>query len=489
MTSDGPAPGPTGGRDAGHEVDLVVVGGGVSGLAAAWEAVGRGASVLVLEAAGRVGGEIVTSPLGGAMVDEAADAFLARVPEGTQLCAELGIEGELVAPATGGAYVWSGGALRRLPAEQLLGLPTDLDALAASGILSPAGLDRVREDLKGGGPTGAGVRVPGPGEDESVGALVRRHLGGEVLDRLVSPLLGGIWAADTDRLSLQVAAPQVAAVRDRLDDHGGSLVAAAAAARAEQLAAAAAAGDRPLFLAPRGGMGRLVDVLAERLGDRVRTGSPVSGLVAEGGRFRLEPAGVVAGAVVVATPAHAAAPLVAPHAPGAGRFLGGIDHASVTLVGLVVPRAAIDHPMDGSGFLVPASSGRLLTACSWVSSKWAHHAGDGSSVVLRASAGRDGDDRESRMDDDALVAALLDDLRATMALRGDPTDVRVSRWPRSFPQPRPGHLDALAAAEADLAAAAPRLAMTGAWARGVGVPACIRSGRAAARRALGIAPA
>ncbi|HKH06892.1 MAG TPA: protoporphyrinogen oxidase [Acidimicrobiales bacterium] len=477
---------------AGAEVDLVVVGGGVSGLAAAWEGVARGASVLVLEASGRAGGEIVTSPFAGGAVDEAADAFLGRVPEGTQLCAELGIEGELVSPATGGAYVWTGGALRRLPSEQLLGLPTDLDALAASGILSPAGLDRVREDLKGGGPAGdAGpgraAGDPPAGDDEAVGDLVRRHLGEEVLDRLVSPLLGGIWAADTDRLSLQVAAPQVAAVRDRVAEHGGSLVAAAAAARADQLAAAAAAGDRPVFLAPRGGMGRLVGTLSERLGDRVRTGSPVTGLVAEGGRWRVEPAGVVAGAVVVATPAHATAPLVAPHEPGAAAFLRGIDHASVTLVSLAVPREAVDHPLDGSGFLVPRSSGRLLTACSWFSSKWAHHAGDGSTVLLRASAGRDGDDRQAGLDDDAVVAAVMDDLRETMGLRGAPTEVRVSRWPRSFPQPRPGHLAALAAAEADLADAAPRLAVTGAWARGVGVPACIRGGRSAARRALHIA--
>jgi protoporphyrinogen/coproporphyrinogen III oxidase len=437
-----------------ERVDLAVVGGGISGLAAAWEGVQRGASVVVLEAGDRAGGKLGTSPLGGLPVEESADAFLARVPEAVDLCAELGTAADLVSPAFGSAFVWSEGALRRLPAEQLLGVPTDLTAPD----------DR-------------------PAGDESVGSLVRRRLGDEVLDRLVAPLIGGIWAGDCDALSLHTAAPALAAARDRPGEP--SLLRAAAAARAEALAAAAAAGDQPVFLAPRGGMATLVDALADRLGDAIRTGTTVAGLApAAGGGWAIEPADVVAGAVVVATPAFVTAPLVAPHAPLAAKVLGGIEHASVVLVGLAVPRDAVDRDLDGSGYLVPHSSGRLLTACSWVSSKWAHMAGDGSTVILRASAGRFGDERALSLPEDALVAALLADLGDTMALRGAPTAVRVNRWPRSFPQPRPGHLDEVAAAEADMASRAPRLAATGAWARGVGIPACIRGGRAAAATVL-----
>jgi protoporphyrinogen/coproporphyrinogen III oxidase len=454
------------------DVTLAVVGGGISGLAAAWEGVRRGADVAVLEGSDRAGGVVATSPLGDVPVDEAADAFLARVPEAVDLCAELGLAGDLVAPATGTAYVWSGGALRRLPAEQLLGVPTDLEAVAASGILSTAGLARAHEDL-----TRPDDRPEG---DEAVGALVGRRLGDEVLDRLVAPLVGGIWAGDCDRLSLQTATPALAAARDR----GPSLLRAAAAARAEALAAAAAAGDRPVFLAPRGGMGRLVGALVDALGSRVRCGAPVSALSRVGARWRLEPAGVTADAVVLATPAHRVGPLLADHAPGAAATLAGIGHASVALVGLVVPREAVDRDLDGSGFLVPRSAGRLVTACSWVSSKWAHLAGDGSSVVLRASAGHAGDERAATVDEDALVAGVLADLRDLMGLRGTPTAVRVSRWSRSFPQPRPGHLDAIDAVDAELAARTPRLAATGAWARGVGIPACIRTARAATSRVL-----
>jgi oxygen-dependent protoporphyrinogen oxidase len=179
------------------------------------------------------------------------------------------------------------------------------------------------------------------------------------------------------------------------------------------------------------------------------------------------------------------APLLAPVAPGAAAVLAGIDHASVALLGLAVPRDGIDHPMDGSGFLVPRGAGLVLTACSWATSKWPHLAVDPSVALLRASAGHDGDERALSLPDHELVAAMLANLRTTMGLRADPLDVRITRWPRSFPQPRPGHLAALAAAEADLAAVSTRLAVTGAWARGVGIPACIRGARAATETVLG----
>jgi oxygen-dependent protoporphyrinogen oxidase len=459
-----------------RRVDLAVVGGGISGLAAAWAGMQQGADVVVLEAGDAPGGKLRTSPVAGIDFDEGADAFLARVPEAVELCEELGLGAELVSPATGTAYVWSEGALRRLPSEQLLGVPTDLDAVTASGILSAAGVERARADL-----TAPADRPEG---DEAIGALVRRRLGDEVLDRLVAPLLGGVWAGDCDRLSLRVAATTLAAARDR----DASLVRGAAALRTE------ARGDGsadPVFLAPRGGMARLVAALVERLGERLRCGAPVIGLEPDGAGWRLtaghtggsaahrHPA-VLADRVVLATPAYVTAPLLTAVAPDVAAFLARIDYASVALTALVVPRDGIEHPLDGSGYLVPQSSGRLLTACSWMTSKWAHLGVAPSTAILRASAGRVGDERWLRLSDDELVAALLRDLRDTMGLRAEPTDVRVSRWERSFPQPRPGHLDALATAERALTDRAPGLALTGAWALGVGIPACIRGARRAA---------
>jgi protoporphyrinogen/coproporphyrinogen III oxidase len=461
-----------------RSVDVAVVGGGISGLAAGWAAMQRGADVVVLEARDSPGGKLRTSPVAGIGLDEGADAFLARVPEAVELCDALGLGHELVSPTTGVAYVWSDGALHRLPSEQLLGVPTDLDAVEASGILSAAGVERARADL-----TAPDDRPTG---DEAIGALVRRRLGDEVLDRLVAPLLGGVWAGDCDRLSLRVAAANLAAARDR----DPSLVRGAAALRDE--AAGDGEGDRPVFLAPRGGMGRLVGALAERLGGRLLCGTPVAGLEPDGAGWRVSiggaggpdgprPGSVRAGGVVLTTPAFVTAPLLAGVAPETARFLAGVEYASVVLTALAVPRDGIAHPLDGSGFLVPQSSGRLLTACSWMTSKWAHLGVDPSIAILRASAGRAGDERARALTDDALVAALLEDLRDTMGVHDAPAEVRVSRWERSFPQPRPGHLDALAVAERALAHRAPGVAITGAWALGVGIPACIRG----ARRAVG----
>jgi len=239
-------------------------------------------------------------------------------------------------------------------------------------------------------------------------------------------------------------------------------------------------------------MARLVDTLAERLGERLCCGTPVSGLEPDGAGWRLatgdagDPGAgrrpsVVADRVVLTTPAYVTARLLASLAPQAAAFLSGIDYASVVLTVLVVPREAIDHPLDGSGFLVPQSSGRLLTACSWMTSKWGHLGVDPSTVILRASAGRAGDERALGATDDELVAALVDELRDTVGLHGRPTVVRVSRWERSFPQPRPGHLDAVARAEQTLAERAPGLTMAGAWELGVGIPACIRAADRAVR--------
>jgi oxygen-dependent protoporphyrinogen oxidase len=466
-----------------ERVDLVVVGGGITGLAAAWEATGQGARVLVLDGADALGGKLRTSPVAGTPLDEGADAFLVRVPEAVELCAELGIETELVAPATGHAFVWSRGELRPLPTEQLLGVPTDMKALEASGILSDVGLARARLDLDrtteddGGGSEGT------QGGDESVGDLIRRRLGDEVLDRLVGPLIGGIWAGNPDHLSIATATPQLAALRDR----GPSLMRAAAEARATALAAS---DGRPVFLTPRRGMVTLVEALVAALGDQLRPGQPVHRIEPLGvnttNRWRVEPAGIAADAVVVATPAYAAAPLVAPHAPGAGRTLAAIEHASVAMVALAVPSEGIDHPLDGSGFLVPPSEGRLMTACSWWSSKWPHLTHDPSLALLRVSAGRDGDQRALALDDTDLLDALLLDLRDSLDLHATPADVRINRWHRSFPQPRPGHLARVAAVEDELARGTPGLAVAGAWARGVGIPACIRAGRRAAVTALGM---
>ena len=231
-----------------RSVDLAVVGGGITGLAAAWEALTAGATVSIVEP-DEPGGKLRSTPFDGGVLDEAADAFLARVPEGVELCDQLGLSGDLVTPAARRAYVWSREELRLLPEAQLLGVPTDLDELAASGIVSAEGIDRARRDLT--------APLVAPESDLTIGELVRDRLGDEVHERLVDPLVGGINAGDCDRLSLAATAPQLdAAARSGAP----SLIDACAQQRAAVRDPAA-----PVFFAPRGGMGALVDRLVERL--------------------------------------------------------------------------------------------------------------------------------------------------------------------------------------------------------------------------------
>jgi protoporphyrinogen/coproporphyrinogen III oxidase len=453
-----------------RRVDLAVVGAGITGLAAAWEATGRGASVALFDP-GPAGGKLRSSPFAGGVLDESADAFLARVPEGVELCRELGLDGDLVSPAVRTAYVWSRGALRPLPAGHVLGVPTDLDALAASGIVSRDGAERARWDLD--------TPLTPPEGDPTIGALIRDRLGDEVLERLVDPLVGGINAGDCDHLSLAATVPQL----DAAARSGAPSLSAACAAQA-----AAADPSTPVFFAPRGGMGSLPRALQAGLEQREveLRAAVVDALERQdaGWQVGAGDATVAADRVVVTTPAPVAARLVEPHAPGAASLLGDIPYTSVVLVSLAAARDGIDRELDASGFLVPRPEGRLLTACSWTSAKWDHLGGDGT-TWLRASAGRDGDQRALAMDDDQLVTALLDDLGETMSLRARPEEVRVSRWVDSFPQYRPGHLGRVSDVDADLTANAPGLAVAGAALRGLGVPACIRQGRAAARRLLG----
>ena len=192
---------------------------------------------------------------------------------------------------------------------------------------------------------------------------------------------------------------------------------------------------------------------------------------------------------MVATPGHAAAEVLAGLAPEAARLLAEVEHVSVAFARVALPPGAIGRDLDASGVLVPRAEGRAVTACSWASSKWDHLApehGDGTFVV-RAAVGRDDDQGALALDDDDLAGLVVDDLTDLLRLRGGPTEVDVRRWERAFPQYRPGHLDRIAEVEADLARAAPTVALAGMHLRGVGIPASVASGEGAAARLLAAA--
>ncbi len=446
---------------------VAVVGGGIAGLAAALEAGRAGARVVVLESSDRVGGKVRVGEVGGLAVDEGADAMLARTPAGVQLARDAGLGDELVAPAAGSASLWSRGRLRPLPSGTLLGVPGDLRALATSGALSPAGLGRVLLD-----PVLPGRPVPG---DVSVGELVGRRLGREVVERLVDPLLGGVYAGRADLLSLHATLPQLAGpVAGQR-----SLLAATRRARA-----AATPWTGPLFRGLPGGLGRLPGAVARASGAQVRTGTTVRGLTRTAGGWRLEvgsaaaPAFLDADAVVLAVPAAPAARLLRDLAPSAAQELGAVEYASVALVTLVLDGPT---PGTGSGYLVPAVEGRSTKAVTFTSRKWAHH--PAGRAVLRASVGRYGDAADLQRDDAELVAVVLAELRAAVGPVGRVVDSRVVRWGGGLPQYAVGHLDVVARVRAAVARH-PRLAVAGAAYGGVGVPAVAAGGREAARQVL-----
>ena len=465
---------------------VAVVGGGIAGLAAAHHLLDAGATVVVFEA-DRFGGKLRTSTFAGRPVDEGADAFLARVPFATDLARRVGLSDRLVAPATGNARAFVDGALVPLPADHVLGVPSDPEAADLSALLTPEALSALRRDLED-----PGAPPPADG-DESIGAFIRRRLGDEVLERLIGPLVGGINAGDVDALSLAAVTPQIDALA-RSSETPSLIAAAAAAVRARTQA------STPVFLAPVGGMATFVDALVEDL--RTRGTTLLDGVVvrslerlASGWRVVADHSrgtGVATDstfevdAVVLAAPAPLTALIIQDHAPTASMHLASIPHASVALLTFAFAPDALAGPLDGSGFLVPRTAGRLLTAASWSSSKWtalAPEHGDGT-VLVRASAGRADDRRIAELDDEALGAQLVDDLTATMGLTGGPAAVRVKRWPSSFPQYRVGHLRLVDEIEADLAQHAPTLAVAGNALRGVGIPASIRSGQVAADRVL-----
>jgi oxygen-dependent protoporphyrinogen oxidase len=443
---------------------LVVVGGGIAGLSAAYAAAQAGWQTTLLEAQPQTGGKLRLGGVAGVPVDLGAESILARRPEGTALAEQVGLGEDVVHPAVTAAGVYSRGELHPLPAGQLMGVPGDLRALAASGILTTAALARVRADR-------LLPRTPVEG-DVSIGEYVARRLGRDVVDRLVEPLLGGVYAGHADRLSLAATVPQLVP----LATAGTSL----STGVRELLSRSAGGAGGPVFAGIRGGVGRLPIAVAEhavRLGADLRTNVGADSLTrtAEGWRIALTDGGALdADAVVLAVPAYAAARLLAGTTPVAAEQLGGIEYASMAIVTFAFPRAALGpEGLPGSGFLVPPVDGRSIKAATFSSAKWpwlAHSAGN--LVVLRASLGRHGEEKDVDRDDADLVGAALADLADAVGLAAAPVDTHVQRWHDALPQYAVGHLDRVARVRATLPDG---VAVAGAAYDGVGIPACIAS--------------
>ena len=447
---------------------IAVVGGGISGLSAALAVADElpDAEVVLFEAADRVGGRIDTSAFAGVTgVDEGADAFLARVPDAVALARRVGLD--LVSPEPVGAAVWHDG-LHPIPDGLLLGVPGRLGPLARSGLISWRGKARAAlEPL-----------LPRTSVDaDSIGAFVRARFGDEVHERLVDSLVGSIYATDTDRFSL-AEVPQLAALAgaDR------SLLLAARRQRSAQGTATAASG--PIFAAPRHGMSALATAVADtfaRAGGTVVTGTTVQAIepTEQGLRLSAGSDDRDVAAVVMATPATVAGPMIAGAAPHAATLLAQAETADVIMVTLHVPAEQWPERLRGlSGYLVPKPVQRHVTAASFGSQKWAHWRPPDGGEILRVSLGRDGVE-VLHLDDDAVLDAVLADLEHHLGVAFTPSEVRITRWPGAFAQYRPHHARWVADVESSLP---PGVFVTGAAYHGIGIPACVRAGTAIARR-------
>ncbi len=454
----------------------MIVGGGISGLAAAWflrQGGGERVRVTVLEGGPRVGGKLHASEVAGVSVDEGAESMLARRPEGIELARMVGLGADLVDPGTTQAAIYTRGALRPMPRGQVMGVPGDLTELARSGIISPGGLLRVPLDQV--------LPATLVRSDVSVASYIRARMGAEVVERLVEPLLGGVYAGRADMLSLEATMPRIAT-----------------AARSERSLLGAVrdivhetpkdAG--PVFTSLRGGLGRLPEAVAKASGADIRTGVTVRELrrTQEGWRLVTGPVPrpeiVEADAVIVAVPATPASRLLMDAVPKAATELARIEYSSMAIVTLAYPAAAFPEPPTGSGYLVPPVEGRAVKAATFTSVKWPHLVESDPSVVLvRCSIGRIGEEQVLQRDDTELVSLASAEMGEVVGVRGLPLDSRVSRWGGSLPQYNVGHLDRVARVRAAVAVE-PGLAVCGAAYDGLGVPACVSTARGAAARIL-----
>ena len=454
---------------------VAVVGGGIAGLAAAFFLREVPCRVTVLEGSPRLGGKLSVSEIAGVMVDEGAEALLARRPEGTGLVAAAGLEGELTWPGTTAARIWSRGRMYPLPRRQVLGVPADLAELADTGLLSSDGMARARQDL--------GLPATARDGDVPVAAFVAARFGHEVVDRLVDPLLAGVYAGRSEELSFEATLPAVAA-----ESRKHASLAEAAGALLPDPAGPRAPDPVPVFTTLAGGLGALPAAVAAASGASVRTNVMVRALdrTATGWRLtvgsRHDEEYLTADAVILAVPGSPAARLLggAPGAVAAVAALREIRYASMAIVTLAYQAAAFPRPLEGSGYLVPAADGRPVKAVTFSTVKWPHlrHAGDGLHIV-RCSLGRIGEESLLQSGDAELARLAAEDLTAATGAQRAPVAARVTRWGGGLPQYTVGHLDRVARIRSAVAAQ-PGLAVCGAAYDGVGIPACVATARAAA---------
>jgi oxygen-dependent protoporphyrinogen oxidase len=445
----------------------VIVGGGITGLSAAYELECRGVSFTLLEASTRLGGLIQTDHVDGFLVETGPESVLAQKPAALQLCHALGLGPRIITPLPPRtAFVKRGTRLFPIPSPSVLGIPLAWKGLLGYDLLPPAARARLMAER-------IVPRAADSHADESVGAFFRRRFGKATVPLIAAPLLGGIHAGRVDSLSMHSLFPRFVDAEQR---HGSVL-------RAFRSEAGTSAGGA--FRSLQSGMGELVVALGRRLPPGgVRLASAAVALSpAEGGWRIVTPRGdLEAPAVVLAVPAYAASRLFSSIDREASGLCAGIQYASSAGVTVAYRRQQVAHPLRGSGFVVSrANDSERITACTWLSSKWAGRAPEGS-VLLRTFVGSASDPSAALLSDDELAGVVARELDAILGVSGSPLFVRTHRWHDASPQHNVGHLSRIAQLDGRLTRH-PGLFVAGSGFRSVGIPDCVAHGRAAGQAA------
>jgi oxygen-dependent protoporphyrinogen oxidase len=445
-------------------IDVAIVGGGITGLAAAYELQQRGLTARLFEASPRTGGVIQTERFDDWVIDAGPDALLVQKPAAVALCRELGLGDRLIGtrqPRT--AFVLRDGTLRPLVEGSFLGFPISFAALAQSSLFSWGAKLRMAAELG----------IPrGDGREESIASFVGRRFGEEAVDYLAEPLLAGIHAGDVDRLSVSALFPRLV----EAERQSGSVLKAIRRLHIKP-------SPQGAFVSLPGGIGELVETLAARLpAGTIQLSTPVTG-VTPGQPFTIYSAreSIAARTCLVCTPAYVTAGLVAPIDPRLSTLCAEVPYASTATVAFGYRRSQIAHPLRGTGFVVPRVEPWPLLAGTWVSSKWPGRA-PADAVLLRGFLGGGRDPHRLEASDDELIAAARDSLAKILGIEGEPLMTRLFRFPRQSPQYEVGHLERVAAIDQRVAGI-PGLFVAGSGFRAIGIPDCIADGRATAARA------